>query len=133
MPKQYTPNDSYFYKAKKEGYRARSAFKLLELQERFRIIGRGEVVLDLGACPGSFMQVAVKVVGGKGKIIGVDIERIEPFKEKNIFTFQCDIFEQEKLASQLKDLHIVQVDTIISILLQKRVELKMLISGNLLS
>lgn len=70
--------DHYFRLAKQEGYRARSAYKLLELQERFRLLKPGWRVLDCGACPGSWLQVAAKIVGQTGLVVGVDLKRIEP-------------------------------------------------------
>ncbi len=70
--------DRYFQKAKQEGYRARSAYKLLQIQERFRVIRRGDIVVDLGAAPGSWSQVVVDLVGERGKIIALDLQPIEP-------------------------------------------------------
>ena len=65
MPKPFQIHDPYFIKAKKTGYRARSAFKLLELQERYNLIKPNMNVLDVGAAPGSFLQVIAKIVGQK--------------------------------------------------------------------
>lgn len=70
--------EKYFQKAKDEGYRARSAYKLLQIQERFHIVRRGDVVVDLGAAPGSWSQVARKLVGDQGRVIALDLEAIEP-------------------------------------------------------
>ena len=70
--------DRYFQMAKQEGYRARSAYKLLQIQERFRVVRRGDVVVDLGAAPGSWSQVVVDLVGERGKIIALDLQPIEP-------------------------------------------------------
>lgn len=70
--------DPYFQRAKQEGYRARSAYKLLQIQEKFHIIRRGNVVVDLGAAPGSWSQVTVKLVGKKGRVIALDLQKIEP-------------------------------------------------------
>ena len=63
MTKQYEKHDPYFLKAKQLGYRARSAFKLLEIQEKFQIIKPKMNVLDLAAAPGSFLQVIAKIIG----------------------------------------------------------------------
>ena len=54
----YRPQDGFFRKAKREGYRSRAAYKLLEISQRFRLIRRGHVVVDLGAAPGGWLQVA---------------------------------------------------------------------------
>ncbi len=70
--------DRYFRQAKEEGYRARSAYKLLQIDERFHILHRGDAVVDLGAAPGSWSQVVVKRVGRGGKVVAVDLQPIEP-------------------------------------------------------
>ncbi|MFP4396125.1 MAG: RlmE family RNA methyltransferase [Anaerolineales bacterium] len=70
--------EEYFQKAKEEGYRARSAYKLLQIQKRFHILRRGDVVVDLGAAPGSWSQVARKLVGDRGQVIALDLQEIEP-------------------------------------------------------
>ena len=70
--------DRFFQQAKSEGYRARSAYKLLQLQEKFHLIRRGDVVVDLGAAPGSWSQVLVDLVGPQGRVIAVDLQTIEP-------------------------------------------------------
>lgn len=67
--------DHWFKKAKEDGYRARSAYKLLAIDERFRILKRGMRVLDAGAAPGSWTQVASKIVGEHGEIVSVDLKR----------------------------------------------------------
>jgi len=87
----YTPQDRYFKKAKQDGYRSRAAYKLLELQQRFRLINPGDRVVDLGAAPGGWLQVAAKLVGPKGKVIGIDVQAIQPFQERNIELIQGDI------------------------------------------
>lgn len=63
MPKPFIIQDQYFEKAKKLGYRARSAFKLIEIQEKFSVIKPGMNVLDVAAAPGSFLQVIAKIIG----------------------------------------------------------------------
>ncbi len=70
--------DHWFKLAKQEGYRARSAYKLLELDERFRLLRRGDRVLDAGAAPGSWTQVAAKLVGERGRVEAVDLKAIDP-------------------------------------------------------
>ena len=83
MPKNFTPQDQYFKKAKELGYRARSAFKLEEIQNKFHILKSGLDVLDLGAAPGSWLQYASKIAGAKSLLIGLDLQKIEPIA-KNI-------------------------------------------------
>jgi 23S rRNA (uridine2552-2'-O)-methyltransferase len=94
MPR-FNVQDRFFKKAKEQGLRARSAFKLEGVQNRFMLVRPGDKVLDLGAAPGSFMQFLVKVVGGSGKVVGVDLKRIEEFAAPNVFCFEGDVFEPE--------------------------------------
>ncbi|UCH71781.1 MAG: RlmE family RNA methyltransferase [Thermoplasmatales archaeon] len=69
----------HFYKeAKRAGYRARSAYKLKQIQKKFRIIKNGDIVLDLGAAPGGWSQIAKEFVGEQGQVIGIDLSPIEP-------------------------------------------------------
>jgi len=70
--------DPYFQQAKAAGYRARSAYKLLQIQEKFKLLRRGQRVLDLGAAPGSWSQVASQIVGPSGQVVAVDLQAIEP-------------------------------------------------------
>ena len=91
----YKLRDTYYKKAKQQGYRSRAAYKLLELQERFRIFKAGQLVVDLGAAPGGWIQVAAKLVGPSGKVVGVDLQAIEPFHQKNIIVVQADITAAE--------------------------------------
>ncbi len=70
--------EQYFRKAKQEGYRARSAYKLIQIQERFHVIRSGDVVVDLGAAPGSWSQVVSGLVGDRGKVVALDLQEIEP-------------------------------------------------------
>ena len=99
----YTPQDRYFKKAKQDGYRSRAAYKLVELQQRFRLINPGDRVVDLGAAPGGWLQVAAKLVGPNGKVIGVDVQAIQPFQERNIRLIQGDILTGET-QSKVKEL-----------------------------
>jgi 23S rRNA (uridine2552-2'-O)-methyltransferase len=70
--------DPFFRRAKAEGYRARSAYKLLELDQRYHLLGAGKAVLDLGAAPGSWTQVALQRGQGRGQVVAVDLQAIEP-------------------------------------------------------
>ncbi|GJD94876.1 RlmE family RNA methyltransferase [Methylobacterium iners] len=71
-------NDPYVARAKREGYRSRAAFKLTEIDERFKLLRPGQRVVDLGAAPGGWSQVAAKVVGPSGRVVGIDLLEIEP-------------------------------------------------------
>ncbi len=69
-------NDPYVAKAKKDGFRSRAAYKLLEIDARYRILKPGQIIVDLGAAPGGWSQVAVQKSGadkGKGRVIGIDL------------------------------------------------------------
>jgi len=85
-------HDEYFHKAKREGYVARSAYKLLEVNEKKRLIRRGDRVLDLGCAPGSWLQVARDIVGPKGEIIGVDLTPIKADFGPTVRTIVGDAF-----------------------------------------
>ncbi|MSP38670.1 MAG: RlmE family RNA methyltransferase [Deltaproteobacteria bacterium] len=91
----YKPQDSYFKKAKQDGYRSRAAYKLLELQQHYRLMKPGDGVLDLGAAPGGWLQVAAKLVGPSGKVIGVDLQPIQPLAERNVMLINGDITDAE--------------------------------------
>ncbi|CAA7614675.1 Ribosomal RNA large subunit methyltransferase E [Magnetospirillum sp. LM-5] len=71
-------NDPYVHEARKLGYRSRAAFKLIELDDRFHFLKSGQRVVDLGAAPGGWTQVAVARVGAKGCVVGMDILEYDP-------------------------------------------------------
>lgn len=73
--------EHYYKQAKKDGYRARSAYKLLQIQKKFLVIQPGDIVVDLGAFPGGWSQVAHSLVQPDGLVVGVDISRIIPYKD----------------------------------------------------
>src|ERR1700752_4246820 len=66
-------NDPYVQRSKKEGYRSRSAYKLTEIDERDKLLKPGQLIVDLGAAPGGWAQVAAKRVGPGGKLVGIDL------------------------------------------------------------
>ncbi|MGQ0627326.1 MAG: SAM-dependent methyltransferase [Phycisphaerales bacterium] len=76
MPRERKLHDHYFKMAKEEGYAARSAYKLLQINERRRIVRRGMHVLDLGCAPGSWLQVASEAVGQRGCVVGLDLQAV---------------------------------------------------------
>jgi 23S rRNA (uridine2552-2'-O)-methyltransferase len=74
-------NDPYVARAKREGYRSRAAYKLLELDDKFKLLKPGQRVVDLGAAPGGWSQIAARKVGsaeGRGRVVGIDLLPIEP-------------------------------------------------------
>ncbi|OGS40290.1 MAG: hypothetical protein A3K77_06645 [Euryarchaeota archaeon RBG_13_31_8] len=103
----------HFYKeAKRVGYRARSSFKLLQIQKKFNVIKKDDTVIDLGAAPGGWSQVAKEIVGEKGTIIGIDISPISPLFD--VTFLEADMTKQ----STIDELKIVignkAVDVVIS-------------------
>ncbi|MBE9556995.1 MAG: RlmE family RNA methyltransferase [Proteobacteria bacterium] len=71
-------NDPYVVEAKRLGYRSRAAFKLAEIDDKSKILKPGGRVVDLGAAPGGWVQVALQRVGAKGRVVGIDLQEIEP-------------------------------------------------------
>ena len=92
MPKQRKLHDKFFKLAKAEGYAARSAYKLLEIQDRRRLLRRDMIVLDLGCAPGSWMQVAAERVGPKGCVIGLDLQAVTIDLPEHAITLVGDAF-----------------------------------------
>ncbi len=101
MPKPYIPNDHWSRRAQAEGYRARSVYKLMELDQRFHLLQPGITVLDLGAAPGSWLQYAAKRVGPTGLVIGVDTEAIAPVGA-NAITLHRDITNIEEVVASVQ-------------------------------
>jgi len=83
--------DQFFKKSKILGYRSRASFKLIELNSKFKIIKKNSYLLDLGAYPGGWSQVASKIIT-KGKILSLDIKPMKPIQ--NIKFLKCDIFDE---------------------------------------
>ncbi|MDQ7013909.1 MAG: RlmE family RNA methyltransferase [Planctomycetota bacterium] len=83
-------HDKYFKLAKAEGYVARSAYKLLEIDERYRVLNRGKWVLDVGCAPGSWLQVAAERVGPRGRVVGIDLQRVDHRMPDNVVMFEGD-------------------------------------------
>ena len=81
MARRYDRKDAYHQRAKREGYRSRAAYKLLEIQRRARVLRRGQRVIDVGCWPGGWLQVAAEQVGPKGRVVGLDLAEIEPVFE----------------------------------------------------
>ncbi len=85
--------DHYFHKAKRNGYVARSAYKLEEIDKKHRIIRKGNLVLDLGCSPGSWLQYASRKVGEEGEVLGVDLQPVNHSLPAHVKVLQADIFE----------------------------------------
>lgn len=83
-------HDRYFKQAKREGYLARSAYKLIELDDARRILARGQRVIDLGCAPGSWLQVAAERVGADGVVVGIDLLPVSGVFPPNVRTIVAD-------------------------------------------
>ena len=88
---RFVVKDAFYAKAKQDGYRARSAYKLKEAQEKYSLIRKGDKVLDLGSAPGSFLQVLSILTGDQGKVVGLDILPIKPLPQPQVTVMECDI------------------------------------------
>ena len=105
-------DDAYVYKAQQAGYRSRAAFKLLEINERDRILRPGMTVIDLGAAPGGWSQVAAAAVGPKGRIVALDILPMNPLAD--VTFLQGDFREQTVFDQLLSLVPAGEVDLVIS-------------------
>lgn len=109
---KYNPKDEYYHKAKKEGFVARSIFKLEEIDAKFRLLGKNMKVLDLGCAPGSWMQYAARKVGPGGRVVGIDIAPVR-VQMPQVSFHQGDLFEvtgQEDYLKELMPFDIIQSD-----------------------
>ncbi|MEY3244001.1 MAG: hypothetical protein RJB20_241 [Pseudomonadota bacterium] len=105
-------NDEFVKRAQKEGYRARAAYKLIEIDEKDKLIKPGMTIVDLGATPGSWSQVATQRLKGQGRIIALDLLEMEPVK--GVEFIQGD-FREEAILRQLENsLQGKQVDLVIA-------------------
>jgi 23S rRNA (uridine2552-2'-O)-methyltransferase len=105
--------DYYYKKAKEEQYRSRASYKLAQAVNKYKFIKYGDVVVDLGAAPGGWIQVAKRIVGNKGFVLGVDLRPIEPFPQSYVRTIIGDMTERE-LCQQILELLPRKADVVIS-------------------
>jgi len=110
----------YYREAQREGYRSRASYKLVQIEEKFSVFKQGNLVLDLGAAPGGWSQIAVKYIGSRGRVYAIDLEYIEPLDY--VITIQGDITDP-KLIERLNTIIGEPVDIVISDLSPK-------VSGN---
>jgi 23S rRNA (uridine2552-2'-O)-methyltransferase len=103
--------DQFRRLARDYGYRSRSAFKLKQINNSYRILNKGDCVVDIGCAPGGWLQVALGAVGKKGKVIGVDIKKIEPLKDT--FVIQGNI-EHEDIINSILKISNSKVDVLLS-------------------
>ena len=100
----YRRKDPHYRRAKAEGFRARSAYKLVELDERYRLLRSGDRVVDLGAWPGGWLQVALDRVGPGGRVVGVDLEPIAPLGARNLALIVGDVRDPATVATIVSSL-----------------------------
>lgn len=104
-------DDHYTRRARQEKWRARSVYKLEEIDQRFKVLRRGSRVLDLGCHPGSWSQYCLSRTGPEGVVVGVDLVPVEPISAANFYFIQADINHMEM--SLLKDV-LPLADTVLS-------------------
>jgi len=104
--------EHYYKQAKKDGYRARSAFKLKQIQKRFKILKKGSVVVDLGAAPGGWSQVAKEIVGENGTVVGIDLLPIKPIP--GITFLQGDMTKESSVNELIEIVGDKKVDIVLS-------------------
>ena len=105
--------DYYYRKAKEEKYRSRASYKLLEVVWKYHFLNEGDVVVDLGAAPGGWLQAARKTVGGEGFVLGVDFNIIQPVEEANVCAIIGDITQPETI-KKIKEILPSLADAVIS-------------------
>jgi 23S rRNA (uridine2552-2'-O)-methyltransferase len=91
----YERKDAFYQRAKREGYRSRAAYKLLEIQQRTRVLRPGQRVVDLGAWPGGWLQVAAALVGARGRVLGIDVAPVDPLPSSQVTLLCADVTDPE--------------------------------------
>ncbi len=91
--------DTFYARAKAAGYRSRAAYKLVELAKRYQLVRRGDHVVDLGAWPGGWLQVAAELAGPNGVVVGIDLLPIDPLGQGQVATVVGDAREPEVQAA----------------------------------
>ncbi|MDD4556994.1 MAG: RlmE family RNA methyltransferase [Alphaproteobacteria bacterium] len=104
-------NDPYVSAAQKEGYRSRATYKLIQLDEKYKFLGKGKRIVDLGCAPGGWTQIAVAKNKGAGQIVGLDILETEPIHGA---TLLCQDFTEPNAADDLKALLEGEADVVMS-------------------
>ncbi|MFB6133499.1 MAG: 23S rRNA (uridine(2552)-2'-O)-methyltransferase [Halanaeroarchaeum sp.] len=108
-----TGKDHYYNKSKQEGYRTRASYKLKQLDREVGLLPDGATVVDLGAAPGGWLQVAAEAVGSSGRVIGVDFQRIDDFADHDVETIRGDVTAAET-RERIREVAGGTVDTVLS-------------------
>ena len=113
MPKAYVPNDKWSRKAAEEGFRARSVYKLMEVDARYHLLRPGIRVVDIGAAPGSWLQYASQILGSEGRVLGLDLKPIVAIAP-NVTTQVCDVFDDAAVNKAIASMSWQKVDLVLS-------------------
>ena len=105
--------DQFYKLAKERGYRSRASFKLLQVNRSYRFIKHGGNVVDLGAAPGGWLQIAREAVGESGFVLGVDKQEIKPLSWRNVVTLVADV-EDPALPNLVMEKMLGRVDVVLS-------------------
>lgn len=100
LPKAWIQNrkrEFYYRKAKAENYRSRATYKLVQANQKYQFIKRNDIIVDLGAAPGGWIQAARKITGKNGFVLGIDLKSIEPFTQEYVRTIVADMTETETM------------------------------------
>jgi 23S rRNA (uridine2552-2'-O)-methyltransferase len=103
----------YYKKAKEENYRSRATYKLVQANEKYGFIKRNDVVVDLGAAPGGWIQAARKMTGKNGYVLGIDLKPIDPFTQEYVRTIIAD-FTEPNMVDQIRSFLPREADVVIS-------------------
>lgn len=109
---QEKKHEHFYRQAKKQGYRARSAYKLKQIQKKYQLISKGDIIVDLGAAPGGWSQVAVELSGESGTVISVDINRITPLHK--VICIKGDMTSDETQQQLIQALEGKKADVVLS-------------------
>src|SRR5688500_7932721 len=113
MPKPYQPQDRFTRRARLQGFKARSVYKLQELNNEFQLINPNFKVLDIGSAPGSWLQFISSQIRPNGIAIGIDLKQTDKIAD-NVQSFTVNINDADKLSKIFSELNIDQFDLIVS-------------------
>jgi len=120
----YNPKDHFFKKAKSEDYLARSVYKLQEIDEKHKLIRKNDIIVDLGASPGSWSQYCLKKLGQDGRLIGIDLTDITAIKDPRYTFYHEDIFRMN-WPEELAKLDVQKVDVVLSDMAPKTTRIRL--------
>lgn len=106
---RYDRKDRFYRQAKAEGRASRAFYKLEQIQNKYRVIKKGDCVVDLGCAPGGWLELASKLAGKEGVVLGVDLIEVDIKNSGNIKFFQGDVNDQETIRSITNELNSVDV------------------------